>query len=1388
MAVGHSIGRLSRSSRRFVAGLISSLLIVGTVVLAPATRAEAFDAHLTRAPYLTDLVGSHVNVNWATDRSASTGSLQWGAVTSGTCNLTSTQTATRTSITVGSVSEYQWKAPLTLPSQGTYCYRPWLTTTDLLASDPSPQFVTQVPVGDPNPYSFAVFGDWGLTTATGNADQARLHSQIAASGVRFAVSVGDNGYDSGSQTNYGDLQQTGANTSGIFGPSFWTVPGKTVPLFTAVGNHGLSGPAHTDITTWTQDTAVATSGGRYQNDVYCCVNGSSSSNYGSEWYAFDAGPARFYVLDSAWGDANGGTATPYANDAAAHFAPGTPEYQWLLNDLQTHPSGIKFAFSHYPWYSDNKKENSDTFLQGASSLEGMLGQYGVKIGFQGHAHLYQRNNASAPGMPITYITGGGGATLEPVDQCKALDAYGIGWSPTTNTGTRCGSAPVPTSASQVFHFLKVTVAGTTVTVAPTDDNGNTFDVQTYNFPEAIDTVIDSAPSSLTNSTSATVAFHATTSGAAFACSVDGAIAAPCTSPATFTGLSSGSHTVSVVGTASGVTDATPATASWTIDADPPPVPNNVAASAASGTSVNVSWSASTDTSGITGYDVARNGVTIGSVNGSTTSFTDSTATPGTAYQYTVDARDGAGNVSAFSAPAGVTTPAGAALVQSAGSATKTVTLGAPSTSGNLLVLSASVFTGLSKPITAVSDGKNTWAKIGAFAVSGTNSDGEMWYSANAQSVSSVTVTTGATTVALKLQEFSGVAPSSPLDGSAGAANTGTTASSSAATPTAANDLAVGFIAGHSNSQAITMTSPGYITQAQQTTTSPSIATVLTGFQNLGAPAPKSLAGSFPAAMYWSAGVALFKTGGSPPPPPDDFSIAAAPGTVTVTAGQGGTSTISTAVTSGVAQSVTLSASGLPSGASASFSPATISAGQSSTLTISTTGATAAGTVAFSVTGTGTSATHSTPVSLTVNPVVTNDFSIAAAPGTVTVTAGQGGTSTISTAVTSGVAQSVTLSASGLPSGASASFSPATISAGQSSTLTISTTGATAAGTVAFSVTGTGTSATHSTPVSLTVNPVVTNDFSIAAAPGTVTVTAGQGGTSTISTAVTSGVAQSVTLSASGLPSGASASFSPATISAGQSSTLTISTTGATAAGTVAFSVTGTGTSATHSTPVSLTVNPVVTNTPKLVQSAGATETASATSLTASFPTATTTGDLLVVSASVYTGATNHITSVTDSAGNTWTRIGAYSISGHNSDGEMWYSPNAASVTSVTVKTGSAAFVAFGVQEFSGLATSGPLDVSTGTSDTSNAAASGPVTPAVGNSLVVGFVAGHASAQAISVTAPGFTTQPQLTTTGSIASIITGFKVLTTPSAQGITGSFGSAMYWASGVAVFKPAS
>ena len=93
------------------------------------------------------------------------------------------------------------------------------------------------------------------------------------------------------------------------------------------------------------------------------------------------------------------------------------------------------------------------------------------------------------------------------------------------------------------------------------------------------------------------------------------------------------------------------------DITAPTVPENVAAVAQSTTSILVTWNASTDASGISGYQVFRNGATTPVATVQTTSFTDSVAA-NTTYSYTVAAVDGAStpNVSAASASANARTP------------------------------------------------------------------------------------------------------------------------------------------------------------------------------------------------------------------------------------------------------------------------------------------------------------------------------------------------------------------------------------------------------------------------------------------------------------------------------------------------------------------------------------------------------------------------------------------------------------------------------------------------------------------------------------------------------------------------------------------------------------
>ena len=71
-------------------------------------------------------------------------------------------------------------------------------------------------------------------------------------------------------------------------------------------------------------------------------------------------------------------------------------------------------------------------------------------------------------------------------EMRAPVAYAVGWSYSLG-GSACGGAARPTSVDRVFHFLKVSVDGSRVTVAPTDSEGRTFDVQTYDFPRLAST-------------------------------------------------------------------------------------------------------------------------------------------------------------------------------------------------------------------------------------------------------------------------------------------------------------------------------------------------------------------------------------------------------------------------------------------------------------------------------------------------------------------------------------------------------------------------------------------------------------------------------------------------------------------------------------------------------------------------------------------------------------------------------------------------------------------------------------------------------------------------------------------------------------------------------------
>lgn len=199
-------------------------------------------------------------------------------------------------------------------------------------------------------------------------------------------------------------------------------------------------------------------------------------------------------------------------------------------------------------------------------------------------------------------------------------------------------------------------------------------------------------------------------------------------------------------------------------------------------------------------------------------------------------------------------------------------------------------------------------------------------------------------------------------------------------------------------------------------------------------------------------------------PSNDFSVSISPTTGSVARSSSTTFQINTATTSGSAQTVTLSISGLPTGVSGTFNPTSVMSGGSSTLTLRASAGATVGTSTFTVTGNAPSGSHGTPGMLTVTGP-SSAFTIALTPTQISIPTGSSGAIRVSA---SGAQQNIRLSVQGLPSGVTGTFSPTSISPGSSSTLTLRVSRTARRGTSPITVSGTGTASTQTAPGSLIV--------------------------------------------------------------------------------------------------------------------------------------------------------------------------------------------------------------------------------------------------------------------------------------------------------------------------------
>jgi hypothetical protein len=404
---------------------------------------------------------------------------------------------------------------------------------------------------------------------------------------------------------------------------------------------------------------------------------------------------------------------------------------------------------------------------------------------------------------------------------------------------------------------------------------------------------------------------------------------------------------------------------------------------------------------------------------------------------------------------------------------------------------------------------------------------------------------------------------------------------------------------------------------------------------------------------WSTRIGSFEfpgCGGSATP---DFTIAVSPSSLSIVQGGSGGSSVTVTSVNSFTATVGLSCSGLPAGVTCGFSPASVAppsnGSAASALTVSVSAGTAAGSYPLQVTGTSGSLSHSTPLSLTVNPAgggaqtAIYDATLKAPrcaavgtscdsgpslllgrnskgpepnqPNTIMSSCADGNSGSFhfdesndrikvstldGTAVAPGktVKVEATVWAWTTPSSdhldlyyAANAQSPAwtfiatlTPTAVGSQVLAANYTlpsGASQAVRARFryngsaAACGAGSYDDHDDLVFAVAPPPP--DFSVAAAPSSLTIVQGASGTSTVTVSSLNGFGSAVGLSCSGLPSGVTCGFSPSSVTppagGSASSTLTVSVSASAAAGTSAFTVVGTSAGLTRSKSLSLTVTP-----------------------------------------------------------------------------------------------------------------------------------------------------------------------------------------------------------------------
>ncbi len=267
-------------------------------------------------------------------------------------------------------------------------------------------------------------------------------------------------------------------------------------------------------------------------------------------------------------------------------------------------------------------------------------------------------DTTAPTTPTGLTAAAAGSSGANLSWGASTDNVGV-----TGYIVRRNGVQVATPATTSYADTGLSVGTYSYTVAARDAAGNISPDSTSVSVTLADTTPPTTPTGLTaaaaGSSGANLSWSASTDNVgvtAYIVRRNGVqVATPATTSYADTGLSAAttySYTVAARDAAGNISPNS-ATASITIaDTTPPTTPTGLTGAAAGSTGVNLSWSASTDNVGVTGYIVRRNGVQVATP--ATTTYADTGLSAATTYSYTVAARDAAGNLSPDSTSVSVT--------------------------------------------------------------------------------------------------------------------------------------------------------------------------------------------------------------------------------------------------------------------------------------------------------------------------------------------------------------------------------------------------------------------------------------------------------------------------------------------------------------------------------------------------------------------------------------------------------------------------------------------------------------------------------------------------------------------------------------------------------------